>query len=499
MPPRSQLPEPGNRRRPICRLGSTATLGIAFLLGCSTVDPDAALVDEIVAVEGDGQFGLAGEWLGDLFTVRVLAAGRPVARARVKWDLLMGTGEPLQDSFTDDSGYTVGSLDLGPPGRYRVRATAGRQSVVFEAEAFPNLADRAVLLNSIPFPPNYGVHDTFVRDGFLVVCAWNSGVFVYDIGGGQQGASPAAAVLLANFVPSDAGVPGGPQVHNAWWLHHRATDSRRYVFVGQEGPSVMGERSSGDIHVIDLADLSSPKEVGTFRLQDAGTHNFWVDEEKAILYAGYYNGGVVALDVSGTPTGNLSTRLLAHSTPGGPGNTWVWGVHLRDGALWAIDMLSGLWKLDPLTLAPLAGGRNVEDHLSTELWVGRTTIWTGTRGRRGARSDRSGLVLIWDTMSGVPLRLGSVGTASYGVTDLQATDDDRTLFVSTQVGVSPGIHVFQVDQATRSHHPLAFLRVDDGIHTATLATVAGRAVLFAAKNPPNPALLVYDVTDLTVH
>jgi len=59
----------------------------------------------------------------------------------------------------------------------------------------------------------------------------------------------------------------------------------------------------------------------------------------------YYNGGVVALDVSGQLIGDLSNRLIAEITPGGPGNTYTWGVQLSGGSLYAIDMLSGLWQL----------------------------------------------------------------------------------------------------------------------------------------------------------
>jgi hypothetical protein len=72
-----------------------------------------------------------------------------------------------------------------------------------------------------------------------------------------------------------------------------------------------------------------------------------MDEEKQILYAAYYNGGVVALDVSGTLAGDLSTRLLAQVKPGGQGDTYTWGVQLANGWLYAIDMLSGLWQLTP--------------------------------------------------------------------------------------------------------------------------------------------------------
>jgi len=97
--------------------------------------------------------------------------------------------------------------------------------------------------------------------------------------------------------------------------------------------------------VVDVSDLRHPVEVAFFHLDDAGTHNFWMDEAHQILYAAYYNGGVVALDVSGTLEGDLSDRLLAQVRPGGDGNTYVWGVQLAGGSLYAIDMLSGLWQL----------------------------------------------------------------------------------------------------------------------------------------------------------
>jgi hypothetical protein len=112
---------------------------------------------------------------------------------------------------------------------------------------------------------------------------------------------------------------------------------------------VIGSQSSGDIHVVDVSNLASPREVASFHLEGAGTHNFWMDEARQILYAAYYNGGVVALDVSGTLSGDLSNRLLAQVVPGGSGNTFTWGVQLANGSLYAIDMLSGLWQLTAVT------------------------------------------------------------------------------------------------------------------------------------------------------
>jgi len=201
------------------------------------------------------------------------------------------------------------------------------------------------LVATVPVPPHYGIHDTFVRDGLVFVFAWNTGVIIYDVGNGISGGSPAAPVEVSRLVTAANGVAGGPSVHNGWWFHNPVTGEKRYLFIGQEGSGVIGSKSSGDIHVVDVSDLTNPHEVGFFHLAGAWTHNFWMDEERQILYAAYYNGGVVALDVSGTLAGDLSGRLLSRLQPGGTGNTYTWGVQLANGFLYASDMLSGLWQL----------------------------------------------------------------------------------------------------------------------------------------------------------
>jgi hypothetical protein len=132
-------------------------------------------------------------------------------------------------------------------------------------------------------------------------------------------------------------------VHNGWWFHNPVTGEARYLFLGQEGPGSIGASSSGDIHVVDVSDLARPREVASFQLDGAGTHNFWMDEAAQVLYAAYYNGGVVALDVSGTLSGDLSDRLLDRMRFGD--ETFTWGVMLANGSLYASDMLSGLWQV----------------------------------------------------------------------------------------------------------------------------------------------------------
>jgi hypothetical protein len=197
---------------------------------------------------------------------------------------------------------------------------------------------------TVPIPPHYGIHDTYVRDGLAFVFAWDTGVIIYDVGNGIRGGSPTAPVEVSRLV-TEAGISERPAVHNGWWFHNPVTQEARYLFIGQEGPGLLGHEASGDIHVVDVSDLANPREVAGFSLAGAGAHNFWMDEAHQILYAAYYNGGVVALDVSGTLSGDLADRLIDRIEPGGNDNTYTWGVQLANGSLYASDMLSGLWQI----------------------------------------------------------------------------------------------------------------------------------------------------------
>jgi len=195
------------------------------------------------------------------------------------------------------------------------------------------------------------VHDVFVRDGLLFTALWHDGLTIWGIGP-PYGGSPADPVLLGNVKTV------GGSAHNVWWFHDGA--SRRYAFVGEEKPLTLGQSSAGDIHVVDITNLTAPVEVAFFRLESAGTHNFVMDEPSGVLYAAYYNGGVVALDVRG----NLSSckaeeraidgrcdlarmgRQIGRGLHDIGRPVYVWGVQLAGDDLYASDMLSGLFKLD---------------------------------------------------------------------------------------------------------------------------------------------------------
>lgn len=235
-------------------------------------------------------------------------------------------------SFADIGGqrYVFAAKDPGAPAL-----------MVFRIQT--DSADKIVQVASLLQPANYGIHDTYVRDGLAFVSDWNTGLRIYDVGDGRLGGSPSSPQLIGAVVTSSDGLPCNC-VHNSWW-YHDPFGGKRYVFVGQEGPATIPSAASGDIHVVDVTDMAHPVEVAHYAMSGAGTHNFWMDESRGILYAAYYNGGVVALDVTGTLNGDLASREIARLQPGGGGNTFVWGVMLANGALWVSDMVSGFWKI----------------------------------------------------------------------------------------------------------------------------------------------------------
>jgi hypothetical protein len=198
------------------------------------------------------------------------------------------------------------------------------------------------------------IHDVFVRDGWLFTALWNEGLVIWDIG--AVSGSPAAPRRVGGVRTVNG------RVHNVWWFHDPSSGGRRYAFVGDEGPmSVLGGPSEGDIHVVDITDMSNPREVAFYTLAGAGTHNFSMDEQSGILYAAYYNGGVRALDVRGdlgsctaaqrAPDGRCDLGKMGREVgsalaarPGTP--RAIWGVVFAGDYLFATDMLSGLYKLD---------------------------------------------------------------------------------------------------------------------------------------------------------
>ena len=207
------------------------------------------------------------------------------------------------------------------------------------------------------------VHDVFVRDGLLFTALWNDGVTIWDIGGGGKGGTPANPVQVGNVrtAPWTPAV-GGSEAHNVWWFQDIAggANAKRFAFVGEEAPgngSTLNS-SNGDIHVVDVSNMAAPREVAFYHVDNAGTHNFSVDEQRGVLYAAYYNAGVRALNVRGdlstctadqkSADGRCDLKKMGRELAAGlqdAGSVFIWGVHFDGSFVYASDMLNGLWKL----------------------------------------------------------------------------------------------------------------------------------------------------------
>ena len=156
----------------------------------------------------------------------------------------------------------------------------------------------------------------------------------------MAGGSPALPVELSRIRTA------GGQTHNAWYWPEAG-----YVFVGEEDFG-----TPGIMHVIDVRDLLSPREVATFTLPGQPPHNFWLDEERGVLYLAWYGNGLRALDVTGELMGELDRQgreLAQLRYNGGDGScsgtsTCTWAPQLHRGRLYLSDLNAGLVVLEPI-------------------------------------------------------------------------------------------------------------------------------------------------------
>ncbi len=209
------------------------------------------------------------------------------------------------------------------------------------------------------------LHDVYVRDGLAFLSHWDAGLVILDVGNGMAGGSPANPVELGRVLTA------GGNTHNAWYWPEAG-----YVFVGEE---VDSGAPPGAMHVVDVSDMSNPREVASFYIESWTPHNFWLDEAEAILYMAWYGEGLIALDVSGELLGELARqdREIARTTYGGTsgriasplgvpavdpgipdpgksafglassGETRTWAPQLHNGRIYLSDINRGLWVLRP--------------------------------------------------------------------------------------------------------------------------------------------------------
>lgn len=185
------------------------------------------------------------------------------------------------------------------------------------------------------------LHDVYVRDGLAFLAHWNAGLVILDVGNGVAGGSPESPVEVSRLWNL------GGETHNAWYW-----PGAGYVFVGEEDFGTPGR-----MHVVDVRNVREPREVATFQVPGQTPHNFWLDEDREILYLAWYGQGIRALDVSGELLGELDRQgreIAGLRYSPGPGvcdrtgdDTCTWAPQLYRGLVWVADMNNGLLALQP--------------------------------------------------------------------------------------------------------------------------------------------------------
>jgi hypothetical protein len=212
-------------------------------------------------------------------------------------------------------------------------------------------------------PTGRVLHDIDVQNGLAYLSYWNDGLVIVDVGNGIKGGAPNAPKTVSQLkydlddlyrgVEAEGG-PGFIRGTHTAWRHNN------YVFVGDEvfsatpqGVTMPGMglgKANGRLHVIDVSDITKPREVAWFEPKDGGTHNVWVAGDT--LYLGDYQGGLRVLDISGELRGDLlaQDREIAHVHTGDaqgllPNAAMAWGAFYHNGLVWVNDVFSGLWAI----------------------------------------------------------------------------------------------------------------------------------------------------------
>jgi hypothetical protein len=195
------------------------------------------------------------------------------------------------------------------------------------------------------------LHDLQVIDGLAYLAYWRDGLVILDVGNGIKGGSPEHPQFVSQFRFNYN------ELYGPGWLAgaHAVYRYKNYVFVGDEVfPSVFSLGSHNRIpvrgiaHVVDVTDIANPRQVATYSVPEAGSHNIWVFDD--VLYMGYYNGGGRVLDVSGELRGELYNqgREIARFWSGDPGAyrpnvPFAWGAFPFKGNIYVNDVHGGLW------------------------------------------------------------------------------------------------------------------------------------------------------------
>ena len=195
------------------------------------------------------------------------------------------------------------------------------------------------------------LHDVQVKEGLAYLAYWRHGLVILDVGNGMKGGSPERPQFVSQLVYNVADYYPPEMIAGT----HAVFRYRNYVFLGDEVfPPVFDLQSKtrikslGRVHVVDVSDIERPRKVADYNVQDMGSHNMWVEDD--VMYIGYYEGGLRAVDVSGELRGDLMAQgreigavWTGSATGFRPNLPMAWGAQPHKGFVFTSDINSGLW------------------------------------------------------------------------------------------------------------------------------------------------------------
>jgi hypothetical protein len=280
---------------------------------------------------------------------RTCVISREGASSRKNGIVIIDVSDPHEPEIvgTYTEGLTGGVHNLFIDGHHVYALSAGRRYDIIDISD-PKAA-RTIGSYELE-TPGHSIHDVWVVDGLAYSSNWSDGVHVVDVGNGIRGGSPENPVYVADYA-----YPSG--WNHAAYPYRDEETGQFYVVAGDEAfPYGLNTKDKptyprGWLHFIDFTDLENPEEVARYEVPEAGTHNFWVEDD--IAYVGYYNGGVRVVDLSGELMGDLYRQgreidfFLPDDPEGHIANApMVWGPQPHKGKIFFSDWNSGLWAVE---------------------------------------------------------------------------------------------------------------------------------------------------------
>lgn len=206
--------------------------------------------------------------------------------------------------------------------------------------------------------PGHSIHDVWVEDGIAYSSNWSDGIVMTDVGSTPEANTPEGH-KLGTGSPSNP-VQLGQYSYPSGWNHaafpfKSESTGDFYVIAGDEafpsGINIENEPTvaAGWIHFIKFDGWENPKEVASYKVPEAGTHNMWVDGD--LLYIAYYNAGLRIVDISGELMGNLYDQgreiahfITTHHEGYVPNAAMAWGPQPHKGHIFVSDWNTGIWS-----------------------------------------------------------------------------------------------------------------------------------------------------------